>query len=110
MEKHSQKFINLQGNFNEIQSYIKGSSIDVDKFAQLFYLELLDINIQWQTYHAKLLDDAELAVVQRWINRIMGNRNINRNIRRKIMEEGFEFNEMVELIYSVFNCCLNNDR
>ena len=100
MEKHTKEYLNLMEYFKEIKAYQKGSTFNVDKIAQLFYFELCNVNIIYQSTHNSLLAGDEYEDVQKFINIITGNRNINKAIRREIMIEAIDFNEMVEMLKS----------
>ena len=45
----------------------------------------------------KILTYAEMLKVQHIINRIIGNRNITKSIRREMVEELIIFNEIIEI-------------
>ena len=59
-------------------------------------MHLAEINAQYQTFKTKILNDDELLVVQHWINRVVGNRNISRLQRKAINDEALDFSEIVE--------------
>jgi len=104
MEKYSKEFISLNNCFREIQAYSKGSSIDIEKCAQLFFFELSNVDIQYQVHGNRLLSDKEMIAVQKYICRITGNRNLSKAIRRKILEESLDFNEIVEIRRREVSC------
>ena len=101
MEKHTVTFNNLKRNYNEIRVYNKGAGVNVNKFAQLFLFELINVNIQYQTFDKCLLSEGELSIVRVMVNRIIGNKNIDKEIRVKINKENLEFNEMIERIHNL---------
>ena len=94
---HSAEFMRLRECFNEIAAYHKGSNADINRYAQLFFFELGNIDIQFQMNNRRLLKDAEIPYVQKFINRITGNREISKRIRLQILEESLNFNEMAEI-------------
>lgn len=98
MKNHTEEFNRLKRYFSEIRAYNKGSGLDVNKFANLFLFEIVNINIQYQTFGKCLLNIDELITVRNMINRVIGNRNINKDLRVRINRENLEFNEMIEVL------------
>lgn len=97
MDKNTQQFITLYKYFDKIQSFQRGSGVNVDGLARQFYVEFLDVTLRASRFEYVLKGD-EWRKVQFMVNRITGNRNVSRNIRMKILEQSLTFNEIVEAI------------
>lgn len=97
--QYTKKYLEIRDCVREIITYTKGINVDIEKCAQIFLLHLQDINTQYYTFNNKIVNNKELVIIQRWINRITGNKNIRRITRKVILEESLVFNEMVESIY-----------
>ena len=96
MLNHTKKFENLKRLFNEINTYLPGINVDIEKICKLFIFELMEVTTQFEAFHKIILKDDECIMVQNWINKITGNKNISRSLRRRLLEESIIFNEMVE--------------
>lgn len=98
MTEYSNKFVSLKSLFDEINTYAPGTSVNIENVAKLFVLELMEVTTQYEVFQKRILNDKEYATVQKFINKITGNRNISKALRRRILEESLPFNEMVETI------------
>ena len=97
MKKHAKMFKLMNECYNRIEES-KEPGISVCAIAFQFYLYMEEVNINFHQFGKFNLLDEELPIVQGWINKLIGNRNIPKKIREKIAQESVDFASMVESV------------
>lgn len=98
MEEHSQMFEMLKSHYNSIEICKKCQEADINSNAYMFWLDLVEVNADFNNFGKITLLDEELSIVQGWINKVLGNHNISRRIREEIAIASVDFASMVESI------------
>ena len=98
MDKHSKHFEYLEDYFAGIERYSKYHDTAINIKAFQFWLILEEVNTDFHSFGKSALLDNELPIIQGWINKIIGNRNIPKETREKIANASVDFASMVESI------------
>ena len=95
--EHSKMFEMLENHYESIELYELGQR-DIRIKSFMFWLDLEQVNSDFHNFGKISLLDEELPIVQGWINKAIGNRNIPQKTREDIALAGVQFASMVESI------------
>lgn len=107
MENHSKMFEMLENHFESILRCKKCQEADINSNAYMFWLDMVEVNADFNNFGKISLLDEELSIVQSWINKVLGNHNISRKIREEIAIASVDYASMVESINNSHTSTIN---
>ena len=98
MVNYSTHFQRLEKYFHIIETQGKNQDGNIAEAAFQFWISLKEVIADFYNFDKIRLSDAQLSVVQAWINLVLSNHNIPKRIREQISNEAMEFSAMAEKI------------